>query len=657
MRSYLHQQTANQEKTALAEAEKAAALAPDDFNILLLAADLCTAAGDYEKAREFANRAISARPKGAGGYRAVSKVESRQGEWKKALASLRLGIEKASDPRDLLWDQGLVFIAEGELTKAQETVARLRRLPQEQTFNPALIDFLQAEIEAAQGHWFVAAKAFAEVARQLEHPDQDLGSTGVQGTTANELLKDVECRLAICYEHLGDSGAQLAAYRKAARLDPLWVPARMGIAATLASMGQIPEALEEYRQIGKLKGTTIAVDVDVVRLLVLRNLGVPESQRDWKDVESALDRLALVKADASQSTLLRAEVLLAQGRGVEAENLLAAARDKHPESVDFWTALVRVADVDQHPQQVAELLDQAEKRFGDCAWIRLARARHLLKQQGKNAIADLVKLGEGASKFSAADRLQLHQGLAGCLQEAGGLEQAKAEAFLACQSDPSSLAARLLLLELTSQSNDTSGMEKVLQEIRTFEGESALWHYGEAVFQAILAERPEASQNPARRFDRAFVHLASAQEQRPSWGRIPLLRARLCDQLGQTDQAIDNYIRAVDAGEIDPVAVRRGFSLLYSRQRYAEADAMLHRLEQRDAVLLPALGRMASEVSLRLENADRAVAIAQQVAEQSKDWADHLWLGEVASFLSQRAEANHREGGPRLLQGSGKGLS
>ena len=48
-------------------------------------------------------------------------------------------------------------------------------------------------------------------------------------------------------------------------------------------------------------------------------------------MESILARLAQVKADASQSTLLRAEVLLAEGRNEEAENQLAAARDKHPD--------------------------------------------------------------------------------------------------------------------------------------------------------------------------------------------------------------------------------------------------------------------------------------------------------------------------------------
>ena len=67
---------------------------------------------------------------------------------------------------------------------------------------------------------------------------------------------------------------------------------------------------------------------------------------------------------------------------------------------------------------------------------------------------------------------------------------------------------------------------------------------------------------------------------------------------------------------------------------------MLRRLEQRQATVFTELGRLASEVSLRLENIDRAVEISRQVAEQSKDWADHLWLGELQAFRGRRALAN-----------------
>ncbi len=67
---------------------------------------------------------------------------------------------------------------------------------------------------------------------------------------------------------------------------------------------------------------------------------------------------------------------------------------------------------------------------------------------------------------------------------------------------------------------------------------------------------------------------------------------------------------------------------------------MLRRLEQQQAVFFTELGRLASEVSMRLENIDRAVEISQHAAEQSKDWADHLWLGELQVLLGNRALAD-----------------
>jgi tetratricopeptide (TPR) repeat protein len=672
---YLRAQTTAQQEAALQEAEKAVALAPEDFDALLLAADLYTASGDYQKARGYANRAISAKPTQAGGYRLVSQIDARQGDVKKALASLRCGIEKATDARDLLWEKCAVLIGEaarpqpnpllpGEgaanLTEAQETIAQLRRLPPDHAFEPLLIDYLQAQIEVARGRWSVAATAFADVVQQLERPDQKLGGKEVPGTPANELLKDAECRLALCYQQLGDSDAQLATYRKAVRLDPLCVPARMGVASTLASLGRVNEALEEYHQIGELKGAAAAADMDIARLLVLKNLRLPESQRDWKEAEAVFARIAQAAPDAVELAFLRAEALLAQGRYDETEKMLSAVRDKHPESIACWGALVKLAERQQQSQRAVELIEQAENKFGDRVWIRLARAGYLLTQQnkthqarapgipgrpdvqGKRLIAELTKLGEDASNFSMADRVGLYRGLAVCLWEAECLEQAKAFAMKGCQADRTNLDLRLLLLELTCQIQDTSGIEKVLEEIRGIEGESPQWHYGQAMLQSLLANHSPGPRDGAHLFDRAFAHLWAAQRQRPGWSRPYLLQAHLYDQLGQTDSAIDNYVKAIGAGESDPAAIRRGFELLYSRQRYTEASEMLRHLDEREAVLFPELGRMASEVSMRLQNVDRAMAIARQVAEQSKNWADHLWLGQILASQGSRAEADNK---------------
>ncbi len=178
-------------------------------------------------------------------------------------------------------------------------------------------------------------------------------------------------------------------------------------------------------------------------------------------------------------------------RAENAEKLLTAMRDKYPEKTELWSALVALACRRQPPQwdRAVNLLAQADKKFGDRVFLRRARGQYLLLRYGKKSASDLVKLGDGAARFSAEDRLQLCRGLAVYLWEAGDLEHAKQFANRACEAAPANLAVRLLLFELTYLSRNPSGMERMLEEIKSFQGEGALWHYGEAVRLAVLAER------------------------------------------------------------------------------------------------------------------------------------------------------------------------
>ena len=242
--------------------------------------------------------------------------------------------------------------------------------------------------------------------------------------------------------------------------------------------GQVSEALEEYRQIGRLEGMAATGDFEVARLLAVKNLRLRAPERDWKEVEAILDRLKQSTPDATELTLLRAETLFGQGRAAETEKLLTAARDKHPEKTDLWSALVSLAGRRQQWDRAVELLAEAEKKFGDRVFLRLARGQYLLSRYGKKAAPDLAKLGADTAKFSAEDRLRLCRGLAMFLWEAGDLEHAKQLAGQACEADRTNLAIRLLLFELTYLSKDASGMEKVLAEIRSFQSEGAalaLW--------------------------------------------------------------------------------------------------------------------------------------------------------------------------------------
>ena len=259
---YLHQAAKKQERTALREAEAAIALVPTNADALLLAAELCGSLADEAAARRYAERAIAADPTLAGGYLALSRVEVRAKQPEKAVAALRRGLEKAAHGHqsgaighqsaaighqsaamvgELLWDLGGIMIEQGRLDEARKTIQQLRDLPAEDAFYSLLTDYLSAQVEAAEGRWQFAASAFEDVARRWQRPPDEEESGPFERGNGPELFQDLQYRLAGCYERLDDRQAELAAFRKAAETDPLWVPARMGVAAALASLGRLNE--------------------------------------------------------------------------------------------------------------------------------------------------------------------------------------------------------------------------------------------------------------------------------------------------------------------------------------------------------------------------------------------------------------------------------
>ena len=297
---YLYLSTKKQEKAALGEAENGDQAGPEGNRRLVAGREPGGIDGDTQGPRLFG-----------------TDDRRRSGAWPTATSPCFAsslppiiaivpgllssgGSKKATERRQLLWYLGGFMIEQGQLDEAKKAVDldeakkavdQLRGLPVDRGFDPVLIDYLQARIETAKStgmprRWPTRTWS----GNCSSRVGADSGGKLAQGT-APEILKDVEYRLALCYEQLGDSDAQLAAFREAARIDPLYVPARMGVASTLSSLGRVSEAMEEYRQIGRLEGMAAKADFQVARLLVLRNLRLNGADRDWKEVEAILNRL------------------------------------------------------------------------------------------------------------------------------------------------------------------------------------------------------------------------------------------------------------------------------------------------------------------------------------------------------------------------------
>ncbi len=604
---------------ALREAERAIELEPKDPAALLLAARLVAAKQDFAKGRAYTQRAIDAAPGQAAGYITLARIERFAGDRKKAVACLEKGVA-ATAPKNgaLLWELGRLRIEAGELAEAQSVIDQMRTVRAEDR-QELLIGYLEAEIEFANRHWQQAIQRFEEVAPELIH--------------SPELLREARYQVAICHGNLGNTELQLAAYREAVRVDPNWPPARLGLASTLYTLGKLDEALEEYRHLSKLDGMAADGAANVVRLLIIKNLALTPVEQDWSEVNTILNQLVEKNPDAVGLTLLKADALVGQSKFTDADKLLLAARAKAPQSTDLWSFLVALAVRQKQWDRAAELLDEAAKQFGDQVWLRLVKSSYIVARDPQQSVPQLKAIGEKAGSFPDDDRLRLYSGLAVLSLRTGEIEQAAVFARQAGAADPKNLAIRRLLFECAWQSKDEAAAQRALREIKELEGESAYWQWGQAAL-CVLAQPPSAAAD-----DAAFRHLAEASKLRPGWASVPLLKAKIQDRQGESTPALQGYLEAIELGERGPTAIRRTVELLNSRQRYAEADQIIRRLEQQPTLVSNDLERLASEVSVRLDNLERALLIARKVAAGSDEWRDHVWLGELEMLVGLRARA------------------
>ena len=604
---------------ALLAAERAIELDPRNVGALLVAAECAREKRQFEKALSFVEQALEAAPKALQAYQVKANIEVAAGKVQEAIATI--GAAQKLDPKnqELQWHLANLLVEVGEIARAEELLKEL----EQGRYSPGLLDFLRGRIAAARDQWRLARQLLRR-ARGLLAPEPNHA-------------KFVDYWLGVVEGQLGNRDEQLLAFRRAIAADPFWVPARLGAASALAALGQTEQAIEESRQAFVLSGQRAEAGIQLLSLLVLRNLVAPQSQANWEEAEKLVEALQKVSPEDWRPVLLQAEILVAQKKIEEARQLLSQAREKWPGEVEVWLAAVALERRQREFEQAEKLLVEAEHQLGDSARVRLARAHYLVERYGQAASQQIRQLAEGTSQWSREDRGQLLVGLGAFLMQVGDYAAARSFCSEGAELLPHNLRARILLFDLALRAEDYSALGKVVKEIEEIEGRGALWHYGRAVELVLLSIVGKEN-----RLAEARNLLMQAAALRPAWSRIPLLLAEIAERQNDQEQALGYYQRAFDLGEDSPRAIRRLLQLLYERQRYAEADRVLRRLEELRAPFTGELVRLASEISLRLQEFDRALELARQSAAISKDYRDRVWLGQVLGVLALRARTEGR---------------
>src|SRR5262249_16699229 len=176
---------------------QALVLAPEDVEVLLGAAELAEARGEFEAARGHLQRGLQLHPQETRMYQLMARLELRAGRRAEAVSYLRRSLKIQPIEPQLLWNSANLLIDAGELEDARALIARLRLDGSMAT----TLGYLDARLLVSERKWFLASRAL-EQARPLLVRFADL-------TLQADLL------IGQCYQHLGNPDLQLAAYRRA----------------------------------------------------------------------------------------------------------------------------------------------------------------------------------------------------------------------------------------------------------------------------------------------------------------------------------------------------------------------------------------------------------------------------------------------------------
>jgi predicted Zn-dependent protease len=595
-------------------------LAPDDAEVLLVAADVAWARGKGDQARRYLQHGLARHPQNARLALRLAWGEMAEDHRQKALAFLRPVLESLSCQPEEFLELGDLLVEARELEEVEQVIRRL----QEKRFD-ALADYLRARLLIARG--------------QLGEGREKLERLSRGGSLPLWFGRHLHLSLADCWARLGNPDAERAALVRVLEIDPQWPQARLMLARCLVRLGKLDLAAKGFRQV---PARVPEARPELVRVLLARNRRLPASERSWQELEDLLQAMRQETRPNPKLPLLQAEVLLAQGKDKEARKLAEAERKRDPKQSAPWLILVGLSG-QQGTDKVLAVLDEAERTVGPRVEWTLARANYWAATGSKEQLA---KLSGQIEQFQGAEREKLLAGLAEMLAALGDLPRARKLWGQLAQMRPQDPIVRVTLLEAALETKEKAEARRLLDEIRRLEGRGGpLAAYGEAAYLAVFV----GPSNP-RELSRALVLLQKARELRPSWSRVPLMEGTIHDLSGEPDKAVEKFKVARDLGDRRLPLVRRLAQLLYGQGQggIAEADALLRQLPE-EAFAWSDLGRLAAEVSLRAapeEGADaqagrkRALQFARKaVAAGSRDFQDHLWLGRMAALNGEKKEA------------------
>lgn len=616
--------------------ERSLELAPDNLEVLLSAGDYFRMQrDDHERAIGYYERAIALDPQDGGGYLGLGAVYTRLEKYDEAMTALRGGIA-VDRPRslDLYLQLGHTQVSAGEFEAAAETINTL--LEQLGSFNASMPREERVRrrgvLSQLQARWFMSQHRYAEALpylRRVAVAQRAISETGV----ADDQFVEALIGVAACHAQMRQWDLAARDYSAAASLRPGNARYRSTAAEAWERAGRVELAIQQFEESLRIPHAPADIWLRLARARFQQQRQLLATNRDWTQFERALQQAQDLLPEDPDVELLVAQYEITRDQVPEAIARLEAASAAHPESEALLQSLVLVLDDAGRRADAQARLAEHEAQHGTSLNTLLMRAALLARRQQYAAAEELLT--------ASLDELEPHQRslvkyqVAQLRLTSGALHEAWKSLVDLSSAEPWNLTVLETLASIAADVGDWTNAKACDELLQKLEGSGGpLWRYYRA--RRLLAE---ASSLTDPRLAAAADLQQELQSLRPSWPQTHTLKGSLRLRFDQVDEAIEAFRTAIDFGDRSVRTVEQLVSLLYQRNRVAEAQQYLARLADPFSAS-GTLSALAISLSAEQGEIDKALQLAEEgVRRRPGDAASHVNLGHALMLAERSSDA------------------
>ena len=617
-----------EKEKAYDHAKKALELSPDDKESLRLAAQCALLLDKAEEAREYAKRGIEKFGDNEQMYEFAAKVEILDKKTASAQEILEKGIREVRNPFNLLWLKINILIDNNELDKAAQGIKTMK----ENNIRPGYIAYLEGLISYKKEDWKGALEKFTE-ARPV-----------ISGN--RNFARQLEFFAGNCYGKLHNDEQQITAYRTALTYDSSFTPAREALLQAYMRSGKTDDAKRETALLARSSQVSVNTAFSVIQVELMNTLKQSPDERDWSKIEKMLDDMEKQQPGSPITTLLRAEMLNAQEKNAEAEQLLVAAIEKNAQNNALWGMLCTIYIRQAAWDKVEDLLRDWEAKSKDSVELRLAKSQYLVRKDKGLANAEITKMLDSVESYGKEDKIRLLTGLLPMANATSDKKLVRRICNMLLVEKPEDIQLHLTRLAFAEDLEDLADIEAIVNDIQKAEGQGPWWAYAKAFY---LKRKYEKEKNPAL-LTEALALLEKSRESRSGDPGIAYLTARIYDEKNDLGQALKYFQETISLGSMHPWAIRRSVEILNQQQRYRDANEMLKTMERQRVALEPDIMKMWATLLLRQGDFQEAMEKAKQsITADNRNFQDFIWLGQILSIVAQQEKSEGRKAKSEIL--------